>query len=240
MDTYLLYISEWAGAVAVAMIAGISLRFKRSRLVFKYPRREGVVALGVFAFIMLLAIILVNMAPFSILGLPVDLSQRIFLAVAGLVPVGVALWRRKQPVRSAGWPRDKLSAALQLGLALAFLTIFLRGKFTALLNGLNGSELEMLGFLLVAALLEETTFRGYIQPRLAAWWGEAPGWLATAGFFVLWQLPFLLLGAPETLPTNLLIAGAQSLVASYIMQRCHHVLSPAVYRAVSGWLFFVQ
>ncbi len=239
MDTFLLYISEWAGAVAVAMIAGISLRFKRTRLVFKFPRREGIVALGVFVFLMLLAVILATFAPFSVLGLPVDLSRRIFLAAAGLVPVGVALWRRKQPVRSAGWPQDKLSPALQLGLALAFLTIFLRGKFTALLSGLNGSELEMLGFSLIVALLEETTFRGYIQPRLAAWWGAAPGWLATAGFYVLWQLPRLL-AAPDTFLMNLIIITAQSLVASYIMQRSSHVLSPALYRAVSDWLFFIQ
>ena len=112
-------------------------------------------------------------------------------------------------------------------------------KFAAVLSGLDSSALEALGFTLIVALLEETTFRGFIQPRLAAWWGAAPGWLATAGFYVLWQLPRLL-AAPETFLSNLIIVTAQSLVASYIMQRTSHVLSPALYRAVSDWLFFIK
>jgi len=239
MDSFLLTLSEWIGAVAVALIAGISPKFRKTKLVFKFPRREGIVSLGVFGFAMLVALIQISLRPFTIAGLTADLSARLFLAFGALAPVVVALWRRKQPVRSAGWARDKLTGSLQLGLALAFLTIFLRGKFLAVITHLTGQQLYLLGFLLVVCLAEETVFRGYIQLRLAAWWGSNLGWLASAGMFVLWQLPRLVTSAPAQLPLNLLLAAGQSLVAGFIMQRSQHALAPAIYRAVSGWLLFL-
>jgi membrane protease YdiL (CAAX protease family) len=160
----------------------------------------------------------------------------LFVALGALVPVIVALWRRKQPVRSAGWSREKMNAALQLGLALAFLSIFLRGKFGAVVTGLNSQTLFMLGYALVVALMEETAFRGFIQPRLSSWWGETAGWLAAAALFVLCQLPRLL-AAPDQLVFNLVLVTGQSLVAGYLMQRSGHVLAPGLFRAVSTWLF---
>jgi membrane protease YdiL (CAAX protease family) len=240
MDNILLSVAEWIGAVAVVMIAGTSQRFKRIKLVFMFPRREGIVSLAVYAFAMLTAVLLTALPSFSILGINYQLSARLFLAVAGLVPVGVALFRRKQPVRSAGWSRDKLSPSLQLGLALAFLTIFLRGKFTPIVTGLDNNEISLLAYYLVVVLLEETTFRGFIQQRMAAWLGPTFGWLVSALMFVLWQLPRLLTSPADQLWLNLGVAVAQSLVAGFIMQRSGHVLAPALYRAISEWLFFVK
>jgi membrane protease YdiL (CAAX protease family) len=237
MDLYLLYVAEWIGAVAVGMIAGLSPKFTRVKLVFKYPRREGVVALGVAAFTLFIALAVRSIASLSVFGLSADMSQRVLVAAAGLVPVIVALWRRKQPVRSAGWSREKLNAALQLGLALVFLSIFLRGKFSAVVTGLNSQTLSLLGFSLLMALMEETAFRGFIQPRLASWWGEIAGWLAAAGLFVICQLPRLL-AAPEQLVFNLVVLAGQTLVAGYVMRRSGHALAPSLYRAVSSWLIF--
>jgi membrane protease YdiL (CAAX protease family) len=238
MENYLLFISEWIGGIAVAMIAGTSTKFTRVKLVFKYPRREGVVALGIFLLSLFLAFVLASVPPLSISGLSSDLTKRLFLAAGGLVPVIVALWRRKQPVRSAGWSREKLNPALQLGLALAFLTIFLRGKFAAVVTGLGGDGiLGMLAYSLAVVFIEETIFRGYIQPRLGAWWGEYPGWLAASALFVLCQLPRLL-AAPDQLVFQLVLAAGQSLVAGFIMLRSGHVMSSGLYRAVSEWLLF--
>jgi len=238
MDQILLYLSEWIGSVAVAMIAGISPKFKRTKLVFKYPQREGIVALAVFGVALLVSIILTTLPAFTLIGLSKPLSDRLFMAIGGLIPVVVALYRRKQPVRSAGWPPDKLNGALQLGLALAFLVIFLRGKFLAVITSMTGPEASMLGFLLIATICEETIFRGYIQQRLAAWLGPNFGWLAASALFLLWQLPRLLAGTDQVLLT-VVVSGVQSLVAGFIMQRSGHVLSPALYRAVSDWLIFV-
>ncbi len=239
MDQILLYLSEWIGSVAVAMIAGLSPKFRRTRLVFKYPQREGIVALGVFGVAMLMAVILASLPAFSLAGLSKPLSDRLVIAVGGLIPVVVALYRRKQPVRSAGWSRDKLNGSFQLGVALAFLVIFLRGKFMTVLVSMTGPEAAMLGLLLVATLCEETLFRGYIQQRLAAWLGPNFGWLAASGLFLLWQLPRLL-AVPDQLLLTVIVTGVQSLVAGFIMQRSGHALSPAIYRAVSDWLIFVS
>jgi membrane protease YdiL (CAAX protease family) len=238
METYLLFISEWIGAVAVAMIAGTSARFTRVKLVFKYPRREGVVALGVFLLILFLAFVLASVPDMSIAALSSELTKRLILAVGGMVPVIVGLWRRKQPVRSAGWSRGKLTPAIQLGLALAFLTIFLRGKFGGVVTSLAGGAVSMLAYSLGIAFLEETIFRGYIQPRLCSWWGETPGWLAASAIFVICQLPRLM-AAPDQIVFNLILTTGQSLVAGFVMQRSGHVMAPALYRAVSTWLFFV-
>ena len=239
MDQILLYASEWIGSIAVAMIAGLSPKFKRTKLVFKYPRREGIVALGVFGVAMVVSILLVNLRAFALVGLSEALSDRVLIAAGGLIPVVVALYRRKQPVRSAGWPRDKLSGSFQLGLALAFLVVFLRGKFLAVLTSITGAEVGMLGVLLFATLCEETVFRGYIQQRLAAWIGPNWGWLAASGLFTLWQLPRLL-AVPDQMLLGVAVSGVQSLVAGFIMQRSGHALSPAMYRAVSDWLIFVS
>jgi membrane protease YdiL (CAAX protease family) len=238
MENYLLFISEWVGAIAVAMIAGTSTKFTRVKLVFKYPRREGIVSLGIFLLTIFLAFVLASVPELSIAGLSSELTKRLILGAGGLVQVIVALWRRKQPVRSAGWSRDKQNPAIQLGLALAFLSIFLRGKFAAVVTSLAGGALSMLAYSLVIAFLEETLFRGYIQPRLCSWWGEYPGWLAASALFVICQLPRLL-AAPDQLVFNLIVTTGQSLVAGFIMQRSGHVISPALYRAISSWLFFV-
>lgn len=238
MDQILLYLSEWIGAVAVAMIAGLSPKFRRTRLVFKYPRREGIVALGVAGVAVLAAFILTTMPVIPLGTIDPVVSRRLLFAIGGLVPLVVALYRRKQPVRSAGWPRDKLSGALQLGLALAFLVVFLRGKFLAVLVGLTTAQLSLLGFLLLITLAEETVFRGFIQPRLAAWWGPNPGWWAAAALFLVFQLPRLF-AMPEQLLLNAAIVLVQSLVAGFIMQRSGHVAAPAIYRGVSDWLLYV-
>ncbi len=238
LNLYILFAAEWVGAVAVGMIAGLSPKFTRIKLMFKYPRREGVVALGVFVFALFIALVVSAIPNLSVLGLTRDWSERLLVAAGALVPVGVALWRRKQPVRSAGWSRDKLNAALQLGLALAFLSIFLRGKFSGVITGLNSQTLTLLGYCLVLALMEETAFRGFIQQRLASWWGEVPGWLAASALFVVCQLPRLL-AAPDQLVFNLVLSVVQSLFAGYLMRRSGHALAPALYRAISGWLLFI-
>jgi membrane protease YdiL (CAAX protease family) len=186
----------------------------------------------------LIAMVVSSIPSVALGSLSRDQSERLLVAAGALVPVIVALWRRKQPVRSAGWSREKLNAALQLGLALAFFSIFLRGKFNAVVSGLNSETLGLLAYCLVIVLMEETAFRGFIQPRLASWWGDTAGWLAAAALFVLCQLPRLW-PVQENFLFNLVLVLGQSLVAGYLMRRSGHVLAPALYRAVSIWLLFL-
>jgi len=87
------------------------------------------------------------------------------------------------------------------------------------------------------ALAEETIFRGFIQMRLNAWMGERYGWLATAGLFIVWSVPFALT-SPETMAVRLAFVAAQSLLLGYLAQRTGHILPVFVYRAISEWLVF--
>jgi membrane protease YdiL (CAAX protease family) len=237
------------GALAVTMLLTISPKFKQHPpLGFRYPRREGVLSLVLFSGLLLLAILIFSGYVSVANPLPQDspaalekLYQHGAVALLGAIIFGAALAYRRQPVRSAGWNRPLFSPSLQVGFAVIILTIFLHGKFSTLLSGVSTDQGIALLILLLLGLAEESIFRGYIQMRLSSWIGKTPGWLATAGLYTIWQLPRLI----GTLPTSQLLlelglAFLQGLLLGWMMQKCRHVLAPALYRAISGWIFFLN
>lgn len=240
--------SEMIGAVAVTMLLTLSPKFKQvPPLGFRYPLREGVLSLALYAGLLLLAFLIYG-GQISVINLlketnapAIDsLYKQVAVALLGAFIIAAALAYRRQPVRSAGWNRALLSPALQVGVAIVILTIFLHGKFSTLLKGVSSDQgLALLLFVLLG-LAEETVFRGYIHLRLSSWLGKIFGWLATAGLYVVWQVPRLL----GTLPPNqfwlqLGLALLQGLLLGWMMQKCRHVLAPALYRAISGWIVFL-
>jgi membrane protease YdiL (CAAX protease family) len=165
------------------------------------------------------------------------LWQRSILALFIIAAAGSALALRKQPLLSVGWSRALLGASFRLAITLVFLTIFLRGKIFAILNGVSPDQGMALVLLVVIALAEETVFRGYIQLRLSSWLGEMAGWLTTALLYTIWQIPLLMLiDSTLPLPQRLALVAAQAVVLGWLMRRTGHVLAPAMYRAVSGWI----
>jgi membrane protease YdiL (CAAX protease family) len=87
---------------------------------------------------------------------------------------------------------------------------------------------------------EETIFRGYIQLRLNSYLGAKWGWLATAGLFLLWQLPGRLWLFPvDQLWQPVLIATVQGLLCGWMMKKTGHVASSAIFRAFSGWILSI-
>lgn len=251
MDTrqLLALASEMIGALAVTMLLTINPKVRQHPpLGFRYPRREGILSLALFIGLFLLALLIyggqVRVVQILPEGSPPDLTglyQRTAIALVGALIFLAALAYRRQPLRSAGWNRPLLSASLQIGLAVAILTIFLRGIFTTLLKGVSAEQGLALLLLLLLGLGEETVFRGYIHLRLSAWLGSTPGWLATAGLYTLWQLPRLV-GAlpPGQLLLELGLALLQGLLLGWMMQKGKHVLAPALYRAISGWIVFIR
>ena len=259
------YFSEWMGAVAIAWVLLASPRFQRPALGFRFPRREGIMALSVFALITVAAWLIYRAEPPEFpwgAALPapaLSFTRAAWIAGLTLIPVVVALVARGQPARSAGWDRARLRIGVQMGLALALLTIFLRNQVFNVLGALslNGNPNESLAFAsdslspalafllaLGIAIAEETTFRGYIQPRLSAWLGEWAGLALSAFLFTLWHAVSWLVGSdPQGLSLQasvvLLPLGltlAQGLVLGVVMRSTGHVLAPALYRAVSIWL----
>jgi membrane protease YdiL (CAAX protease family) len=146
----------------------------------------------------------------------------------------LALAIRRQPLRSAFGSNTQMRVALELGLALALLTIFLRGKVNILIYHLPADALTNLGLCAAISLLEEAMFRGYIQLRLNSWLGPRYGWLLTALLFFIWQLPRLAID-PASLWIRLGLAAAQALLLGWVMQKSRHAFAPAIYRTISMW-----
>ncbi len=208
--------------------------------------RDGVIALSLWALAFLMELGLVSgvlpvPASFNLANQTGPLAQFGFeplAAVAAVIIVFASMLYRRQPLKSAGWNRLTLRNGILVGVALAFLTIFLRAKFNALFSGLSAVQVNALLLAAVICLAEETMFRGYLQLRLQWWLGKAWGFLLTAVLFTLWRLPFFL-AAPETLLFNTVATLVQGLLLGWIMQSCGNVVAPAIYAIISTWCYFL-
>lgn len=231
----------------MAWLLSLSQRFKHPVLGFLYPRRDGIMALSLYSVILSFAFVFYTFTPpvlpdpLRIAPAPVhNLFQALLAAAICVLPFVAAILLRKQPVRSLGWNTGLLGAGLQMGLALAILTIFLRNQVMNILSGFPPERITPLLLAVGIALLEETIFRGYIQPRLAWWLGAAPGIILTAALFTIWHLPAWLSRLP--VETTLILAALtfiQGLVLGWIMRKAGHIAAPAVYRAISIWMQFL-
>lgn len=236
-------ISEVLGIIAVTMLLSISPRLRAvPPLRFQYPRREGLVGLALSGGMALLAVVMYAQpaaAQEVQRGGVEGLYPALRLAALSAVISGAALVYRRQPLRSAGWGRALLTPALQIGIAVGLLSIFLRGMVMRLLGGVSAEQAQALLILLAIALGEETLFRGYLQPRLAGWLGSIAGWLLSATLFVAYQAPRLLLLPAESQWTGWGVTLLHSLAAGWMMLKVRHVAAPALYRAISAWLLFL-
>lgn len=240
--TLILAGSEVMGVIAVMLLAGLSKSIRQRPLLgFKYPRRETVISLSLISLLLALSILFYNgiiPAPQTFVTVPPELWQQLVAGLIALLLVLALLYIRRQPIRSAGWNKTMLSPSLRLGLALAFLAVFLRGAIFSLMDGVSPAELSGLVVWLLLALAETTIFQGYIQLRLTSFFGDRFGWLAAAAVFLLWQLPRLLL-QPETFWVRLGLAAVQAVLLSWLMKRSGHVAGIALYRAVSEWIWLL-
>lgn len=244
-------IPEWMGVVAVAMLFGLSKRFNRRPLVFQYVRREVWVSLGLFA--VSAAIVWgglgssVVKAGLSFYGdrLPeltytsAQFSLHLLLAVAAAAPFVLALLVRRQPLLSTGLARKTFNPALQAGLGLALVVIFLRGKVYTLIYGLRPDQFLYLGGMVVLALAVEFIFRGFIQSRMNGWLGERWGWLAAALLSTLWVLPyrFIVPAVDGTaLAFSLINVGVTALLCGWVMRKTGNILAPALFAAFHFWM----
>ncbi len=240
--TLILTLSEWLGVVAVLMLAGLSPRLSVPPVGFKYPRREGIVALSLFGLILALKSLFAAGALDTAIAENLrggGLDARLLVAGLGLAPFLLALFIRRQPPRSAGWYAKALGGALRVGLVLAALTIILRSKALSIFDGVSPEEARSLLFWLGICLAEETVFRGYIQLRLSSWWGGRWGLLAVALLSLVWEWP-LLLAARQGVALNLAINALRFLLLGWVAQKSKHVIAPILYRAVSEWLFLLR
>jgi len=226
------------------MLIGLSTRFKQRPLVFKYPSREGLVASSVFLLVLIFTIVFhVNKyQPVRLMAIYPDniiLWKRLFIGALCLLPVVLALYIRKQPLLSAGWSKHSLSIAVRTGIALGFLTIFLRGKIFNIIDGITTIESQSLLLWLGIVICEESVFRGYLQPRVSAWVGDKIGWIIVALGYSLWHLPRLL-ETPESIWFNFTFVLVQGLILGWLMRKTGHAATNVLYRTVSEWLWYLH
>ncbi len=228
----ILLAAEYLGVVAVVMLLGLSPRVRaRHEVKFIYPRREGLFALAGFAVILALAAIYYAKSGRT------GLQNNLILAGLSALPFGAFLLVRRQPLRSAGWGRANLGLGLQFGLVLAILALFIYNRIPTILSGPSSAQLSSLLYGLAICLLEESIFRGYMQPRLSAWLGDLPGWALCAALFAVWRLPVWLSAGGTWLSVlpDLGLAFVQGLVLGYVQRKSGSVLASGLYRAVSTW-----
>lgn len=241
------YLSEWLGAFSLTWLLSLSPRLQKPILGFKYARRDGTMALSLYSVILAFALVFYIFTPpifpdpLRIAAAPIhDLTQALLVAGISVLPFIAAILIRKQPVRSLGWDPELLRPALQMGFALAIMTIFLRNHVMTILSGLPPERLNPLLLAMGIAVFEETIFRGYIQPRLAWWLGPVPGIALTAALSTLWHLIVWLNRLPgETILILVGLTFIQALVQGWIMRKSGHVAAPALYRAFSIWMQFL-
>jgi hypothetical protein len=245
--TLLLVASEWIGVIALGMLVGLSPAVQKIKpLQFLFPRREVSVTFSLNAALFIFGIIVYKYfftASSEIMVFNPEAGiQRIILDVIGLAVIAAALIYRKQPFRSALWGKDGLRSSLTLALLLAALTLFLRSKIIAITNGISPEEGLALLELLVIALCEVTIFFGYSQPRFSSRFGPTAGWLISAGLFALWQvIPLALHGGNwQTGIYPIGLAIGEGLILGFITGKSKHALAPAIYLALSQWLFLIQ
>ncbi len=240
-------LSQYLGVIAVTMLVTLNPRFKQhTPITFLFPKREAAAALIVTAGVFIIGFFIFS-SPTPVPYVPLTDSiptldaakQQLLAAGAGVFLVAAALTYRRQPIRSTGWNRALLMPALQLGLAIIMIVIFLSGKLTVLMDGISEDQSNALWIITLMALAEETVFRGYIQPRLESRWGKIAGWLLASVLFALWQIPRLLGEPVNTILIGVGLGLAEGLLAGWMMQKSQHVLAPGLYRAIAGWLMFI-
>jgi membrane protease YdiL (CAAX protease family) len=135
-----------------------------------------------------------------------------------------------------------LKIGLQTGMVLAILVIFLQGKIFAIINGLAQGAFLTLAIAFVAVLGEEIVFRGYIQPRFAAWLGEKWGIITAIVLYVAWwALPSIgaYSGDGLQLLGGFLYRITLAILLSWIMKKTGSLLTPVLYHTAHLWLAFM-
>lgn len=254
MDTRLLiaYASELMGVIAITMLLALTPRLKPLPIAFRNPRREALISIALFALSFVLIVLLprvpglntaqsYGLIPAEDLnrGMRDALLHRFLITWVCLIPFGAVLayCDRCTPFASVGLNGRDLRPAIQLGLGLGLVALFLSGKIFTLIRGFQLEDLYTLFVWIGLGLSEEIIFRGYLQPRLSAVFNPTLGWLAAAALYTIWLMPAFL-GRPDFL-LQMIAVAARGLVLGWIMQKTGHVVAPGLYRAISGWIQFI-
>ncbi|KLU59067.1 CAAX amino terminal protease self- immunity [Peptococcaceae bacterium CEB3] len=209
--------------------------------VSKYGISDGLLALGVFAALMVLYYFAgVYQATKKIyLGVPVNL---LFIALCVFLAV-----IRKDGIRSLGFKRKQAAKSVLTGLALGILIVLV----DAVVSLAHGSRLAPFGtivwrffyYLMIIALMEEVVFRGYIQSRLFGLVrNNVAATILAAIMFVLMHIPYQMGAAGVNWLTFCQNNGIWfvflfmwHMVFTYLFRKYNSVFAPTLMHALMDW-----
>lgn len=171
-----------------------------------------------------------------------DLLEQSGIYLLQFCPVLIILALRRQGAKSLGLSRRNLGKAALIGIVLGSLSILaygdhLLGRFPAFVAG-RSEPYVFLFAMMIVGVVEEATFRGFIQLRLVAWLGALSGISITVAFFALIHVPFQLrYRDPASADFWLALGfhGLSGLVYSLVMNRTQHLAAPAIMHALANW-----
>lgn len=236
---------------ALLLAVGIPLVYVLSRglklaprpIALENPRREAFVA--VLVLVVVLVIINVSnlikpettTAPFAD---PAVLLRAAILYGAALAPVVVAARATHQSWASLGLSRSALPRMAVLGLVPSAIYVPVVGLFATPGTGFAGAAALAIGFFAYAIVgfVEETQFRGYVQPRFEGAWGTWVGYAVTAAVFTLYHFPVSYIAYSGNVSDALVSTLGRfpaALLFGYIFIRSRNVVPSAIFHLFYNW-----
>jgi membrane protease YdiL (CAAX protease family) len=173
-----------------------------------------------------------------------DVMGQAVTALLLLGPAFLAMRRRREPWASVRVWRHNLGSSLIVGAFVALLTVVSivfdserdPGQVIARLGSGHLWAFLQYG---VVGFGEELAFRGYLQTRLVAWLGRAPGWVLASVLMALAHVgQRLTVGGMSRL--DALGSSASlipiSLFLGYVMLRTENIVAPAVAHTFANWV----
>jgi membrane protease YdiL (CAAX protease family) len=168
----------------------------------------------------------------------------LLLSAIALAPSLFILRRRKEPLSSTGISSHQLRGSIILGwgiiiIQLAQVIYFSGLPFREFTSELGGDLLRSFVYFSIVGWSEEFLFRGYLQSRLAAWFGNLRGWIVASIIMALSHIPqrygVMGLALEDSVASSLQLLP-NSFFAGYLMMRTQNVTVPAMYHTIADWI----
>ncbi|MDV3425765.1 MAG: CPBP family intramembrane metalloprotease [Bacillota bacterium] len=238
MNNVVIFIFIFVAAIFVKIAANI-LKFDNYSIELKNPRQNGLIGLAVILIIEVIDICNCSYTSKHIMGL----EYTIIAALQELLPVILVLYFQHDTIESIGLTSKNLLRSFFLSLSLIAL-LLVTVHFFIIPNGMYypvSKKISLLINYLIVGFYEEIAFRGFLQTRLIAGWGQLKRVGLTAIICALIHIPSRLIyqqGINNAIISSLALIPC-ALLFGYIMLKAKNIVAPAIFHAGFDWLDIV-
>lgn len=236
MNEIIMLSSIVAAGIIVKIISNI-YKFEDYEIVFKNPRKKGLISI----FVIFICIIptIINSAIISkyIMGT----EYTVISDILTMLPAIFVFLIQKDSLKSVGVTRKNILYSVVLGLGLAALFILVINVFIKHNENYNpvNQQVSILINTCITGFSEEILFRGYLQTRLISWIGKTKGWILTAVIFSLFHFPnVVILGQFNILNglINCFMLIPAALLLGYIMLKTKNIIASSILHSCFDWI----